>query len=176
MNGKIGVNSTEKLGSTFWIELPFKLSSLKNRSDNLVPRKNMSELLKGVRILVAEDNKVNQIITTKYLAKLGCIPDVVENGSEVLNSLKSDQYDLIIMDGQMPVLDGYEATRIIRSHVNETYSKIPIIAMTANALKGDKDICLDAGMNDYLSKPVKFDEFTEKLSKWIPHQNLQKII
>ena len=120
-----------------------------------------------VRILVAEDNPINQKIALKYLEKMGLRADAVANGQEALDALASIPYDLIIMDCQMPELDGYEATRRIRASKTLPRNDIPIVALTANAMAGEKERCLEAGMNDYVSKPVKADVLFAALSRWL---------
>lgn len=121
----------------------------------------------GVRILLAEDNITNQQVALGLLRKLGLSADAVADGSEVLKALQTIPYDLILMDCQMPVVDGYEATRAIRS-TDAPYRNIPIIAMTAHAMVGDREKCLEVGMNDYLSKPVSRAKLAEQLKKWLP--------
>lgn len=122
---------------------------------------------KSLRILVAEDNKVNTMLIAKYLEKLGYPADFVENGEAVIPALKLKKYSAILMDCIMPILDGYEATDKIRSSKSiEFDSAIPVIALTANAMSGDKAKCLAAGMDDYLTKPMNFIELSEILQKW----------
>ncbi len=116
-----------------------------------------------LNILVAEDNLVNQKLTLKILSKLGFEPALAVNGQQTIEMAAQFQYDVILMDVQMPVMDGLEATRIIRESTN---TQPAIIAMTANAMKEDKDACLAAGMDDFLSKPVKVEEVVEMLTKW----------
>lgn len=126
-----------------------------------------------VRILLAEDNSTNQQVALAILTKLGLTADAVANGHEAIHALKTLPYDLVLMDVQMPEMDGLEATRRIRdprSGVSDC--GIPIIAMTARAMGGDRDQCLAAGMNDYLSKPVDPVELSEVLGKWLPGEAL----
>ena len=122
---------------------------------------------KHLRILVAEDNPVNQKVTSLILRKLGYAADVVANGQEVLSALQIASYDLILMDCQMPEMDGFEATQAIRASLSPS-ARIPIIALTANALPGEKDRCICSGMNDYLSKPIKPEALAQKLEEWVP--------
>ncbi len=122
----------------------------------------------NVRILIAEDNIINQKVALSILKKLGYRADVVFNGEEVLRVLKSINYDIVLMDCQMPEMDGYEATRLIReSKEGVIDNNIIIIAMTANAMKGDREKCLMAGMNDYISKPIRPEPLSKILEKWL---------
>jgi CheY-like chemotaxis protein len=125
-----------------------------------------SELLNDVRILVAEDNVVNQFVIRKILEELGCEVTIVNDGIEVVRSWKARRYDMILMDIQMPNRDGIAATRVIRKLENGEQS-VPIIAITANALKNDRDACIEAGLDDYLSKPYRIEEFKLMLERWI---------
>ena len=113
-------------------------------------------------ILLVEDNKVNQRVAAAMLKKMGHDVDLAENGEEAVKQVQMKKYDAVLMDCQMPVLDGWEATRQIRRLGGE-FEMIPIVALTANALAGDKQQCLDAGMNDYLSKPVKKQDLHDKI-------------
>jgi signal transduction histidine kinase/CheY-like chemotaxis protein/ligand-binding sensor domain-containing protein len=116
-----------------------------------------------LRILIAEDNPVNQKLAERVLVKLGYRPEMVSNGLEALTVLDKKHFDLILMDVQMPEMDGLESTRRIRSRNN--YQPV-IIAMTANAMQGDREMCIEAGMNDYLSKPIKLEDLIKMLAKW----------
>ena len=120
------------------------------------------------RILVAEDNPTNQVVTLSILKKLGHRADAVANGEEALKALTAIPYDLVLMDCQMPEMDGYAATRNLRGgHSGARNPEIPVIAMTASAMKGDREECLEAGMNDYLSKPVQPHELAKVLDRWL---------
>lgn len=164
MQGRIGVDSVEGSGSTFWFEVCLPLGTVSHETQQGKPVPNFS--LKGLRVLVAEDTPVNQKIIVKMLEKLEIRADVAGNGYEALEALRSAPYDLILMDCQMPEMDGYEASRIIRSSHTIPQGTIPIIAVTAHAIKGDEQKCFEAGMNDYLTKPVRFDELFRTLVKW----------
>jgi CheY-like chemotaxis protein len=116
-----------------------------------------------LRILIAEDNPVNQQLAIKVLSRLGYAPDTAGNGQEALDMAGNETYDMILMDVQMPEMDGLEATRMIRERLK---IQPVIIAMTANAMQGDREECLGAGMDDYITKPVNFEELISMLEKW----------
>jgi CheY-like chemotaxis protein len=122
------------------------------------------------RVLLVEDNAVNQRLALRLLEKLDCRADLAVNGREALEILATQPYDLVFMDCQMPELDGYEATRLIRAS-DTPAARVPIVAMTANAMRGDREKCLAAGMDDYLSKPIKADDLGRLLERWAgrPH-------
>ena len=124
---------------------------------------------RGLRILVAEDNKVNQRVAQKLLERLGAYVTIVENGQEAVSVLSQGNFDIVFMDCQMPVMDGYEATQAIRSGgAGAAYAEIPIVAMTAHALAGDRERCLAAGMTEYVTKPVSYVDIQSILRKFPP--------
>ncbi|GLH69555.1 hypothetical protein GETHPA_10880 [Geothrix rubra] len=120
-----------------------------------------------VRVLLAEDNLVNQRVAERMLAKLGIEADVAATGLEALDALVGVSYDLVLMDCQMPEMDGFEASRRIRARERGS-RRLPIVAMTANAMVGDRERCLEAGMDDYIPKPVRMDDLRRALSRWLP--------
>ena len=117
-------------------------------------------------ILIAEDNAINQKVIERMVQKLGHQVNLVTNGKEAIEALSSDDYGLIFMDCQMPEMDGFEACREIRRA--EKGTRIPIVAITANAMKGDRERCLAAGMDDYVSKPFKQDDLRLVIERWMP--------
>ncbi|HEY9118524.1 MAG TPA: response regulator, partial [Marinobacter sp.] len=111
-------------------------------------------------------NQVNQIVASSILRKLGHDVDLAENGKRALNALTNAHYDMVLMDCQMPVMDGYEATRHIRA--NPDWQNLPVIAVTANVMQGDREDCLAAGMNDYITKPYNKNELRSVIERWTP--------
>jgi PAS domain S-box-containing protein len=137
--------------------------ALSTSTDGVPPEKRLT--LPPMNILIAEDNTINQKLIVRVLKILGVEADIANNGLEALNAVLKKKYDIVLMDIQMPEMDGYEATRRIRTDVSKTNQPI-IIAMTANALQGDQEKCIEAGMNDYMSKPILIDEVKRMIKKW----------
>ncbi len=130
--------------------------------------------LSTLRILLAEDVPVNQMVATELIASLGHVVRVVDNGQQAVDALREDDFDLVLMDCQMPEMDGYSATRVIRSNNSPVRNPaIPVIAMTAHAMAGDKEKCLECGMNDYISKPVQVEQLTKALEYWGYEKNIE---
>lgn len=131
----------------------------------------------GGDILLVEDNKINQTIATTMLGKMGFTVRVANNGQEALDILHEDDYNpaLVLMDCQMPVLDGYEATKLVRADVIKRVRELPIVAMTASAIRGDREKCLAAGMDDYISKPVKAANLGNVVAKWLKQRHTSRL-
>jgi PAS domain S-box-containing protein len=134
----------------------------------LTHRQDTAQVQIHARVLVVEDNVVNQQVERRLLEKIGCRVDVAANGQEAVTVLARLAYDIVFMDCQMPEMDGFTATATIREQDAATSQHVPIVAMTANAMQGDRERCLAAGMDDYVSKPVQFDELVAMLRKWVP--------
>jgi CheY-like chemotaxis protein len=174
MNGDIGVESSAGGGSTFWftVELPKQSAGTARvpaRETTVVDHREQkteadhgSGSMSPKRVLIAEDNAVNQFLTTAQLKKLGYASDAVANGLEVLEALKRTPYEIILMDCLMPDLDGYETTRQVRKRSgHQPY----VIAMTANAMQGDRELCLATGMDGYISKPMRIADLRSLLDE-----------
>ena len=145
-----------------------QLSPVTERGDGVVTgRRGVKTPGTRYRILVVEDNLVNQMVARKMLERLGVCVDIASNGHEAVRMVETEEYDLVLMDCQMPQLDGYKATAEIRQREGES-RHVPIIAMTANAMSGDRERCLAAGMDDYVSKPVSLSRVSELIKQWIP--------
>ncbi len=173
MDGEMGVKSKPGLGSTFWFTIPFTIR--KASSDSAIkPSVAVIEksgqvrkvsLLTTIKILVADDNRINQKVAVNILGKFGCQVTVAVNGQDAIKAWQTQPFDIILMDLEMPEMDGYEATTSIREKESAD-NHIPIIALTANAMQGVKDKCIATGMDDFLSKPFKKEELKKMLQKY----------
>ncbi|MBC7465397.1 MAG: response regulator [Bdellovibrio sp.] len=169
LGGDLNVVSRQGAGSTFFIELPLEkvaASITPKSSIALTPAK--SEPFPAMKILIAEDNEVNQMILQKFMKKWGYAFKVAGNGIEALHLIETEPFDLILMDCQMPEMDGFEATQKIRSHSNLNVRRLPIIALTANAMGDDKKRCLDVGMNSFVPKPIEPETLLKTIQTFSP--------
>lgn len=168
MSGEIVVESKPGKGSRFWVELPFEVEEILDSSKDDFDDEQVLELLHEFRILLVEDNLINQKITKFNLEKNGCKVDVANNGKEGFEKYSSHPYDLVLMDIQMPVMDGFEATRQIRAFEKEAKSRYAfVVALTANALESEKKKSKEVGMDGFLGKPFKPIELFQLLHKLI---------
>ncbi len=173
MGGEIGVTSQPSVGSTFWFTLPLELAE--KSIHKKIPSPSPSLPMQG-RILLAEDNLINQKVAEAILCRLGLQVTVVSNGELAIQKWQEESFDLILMDGEMPKLDGYAATQTIREiERNSGRSPIPIIALTANVISGQQQRCLDLGMNEVLQKPLDLVQLQETLSRWLKAPALDQV-
>ncbi|TNE71234.1 response regulator [bacterium] len=170
-SGSISVDSKEYMGTTFTISLPYKMPNEKQINDykSLTAISVSDNDLSGISVLLVEDNPMNSKLAVKLLEKLNVKILVAETGKKALEFLKfNDSFDIILMDIQLPELDGYQTTHIIRNNLNNS---VPIIAMTAHTISGEREKCIQAGMNDYLSKPFKPVELIQKIKFYTDKAN-----
>jgi len=169
MGGVIGVESTEGQGSVFWFTMLTRRGSraaVVNSDRAQLPPVTQQKGPKGGRVLLVEDNMANQMVATLLLEKLGYLWDVAANGIEALDAIGRASYDIILMDCDMPQMDGFQATQEVRKREQKTGAHVPIIAMTANAMQGDRERCLEAGMDDYMTKPISREDLRAALDQW----------
>jgi CheY-like chemotaxis protein len=169
MDGTISAESEPGRGSTFRIDIPLVASRLAAPSDLPGTVDAGPAAWGGVpAVLVVEDSQINQIVAVRTLERCGCRADVVGNGRAALEALQRNHYDAVLMDCQMPDVDGYQTTSDLRRLEEGTQLHTPVIAMTAHARAGDRERCLDAGMDDYIAKPLRHAELDTALRRWIP--------
>lgn len=169
MDGEIGVNSSPGKGSTFWIslQLPLLITACEDNDVDVIPSSISSERILAGNILVAEDVVANQKVARAILERAGLTVDIAQDGREAVNKWKHGQYDLILMDCRMPDVDGYEASQMIRQLEESTDRRIPIVALTANTFAGDRQACLDSGMDDFIPKPLQKDQLLAMIANWL---------
>jgi signal transduction histidine kinase/HAMP domain-containing protein/ActR/RegA family two-component response regulator len=185
MGGTIGVASEPGHGSTFWFTVEFERCKARVPASNMqesnalfapfahqsrrhvTPANPTPNIPATPQILLVEDNLVNQKVALQQLKKLGYPVEIANDGEEAVNKVRAQKYLLILMDCQMPRMDGFEATRQIRQLEKVSGGYVPIVAMTANAMEGDREHCLSVGMDDYLPKPVRFDLLRDLIGRWI---------
>ncbi len=170
MQGEVGVQSVLGQGSTFWFSARLGIShshvlTTVHAQQREVPNAGALHMLQGVRILLVEDNELNREVAGELLSDVGVLVDTADNGQIALQRLQEQAYDLVLMDMQMPVMDGLVATRLLRAQTG--FAALPVIAMTANAMESDRQACLQAGMNDHISKPIEPDQLFAMLLQWL---------
>ena len=169
MGGRIGFESEAGIGSTFWFTMRQPEIAPAAPPRNLA-NQIISEPARALEVLVVEDNFVNQQLAKYHLLKLGCKVTVASNGAKAVDLVHKQRFDLVFMDCMMPDMDGYDATRAIRAWEKQTQARhaLPIIALTANAMSGDRERCLESGMNDYLAKPIIATQLSQMIERWRP--------
>jgi len=169
MNGKMWLESKEGFGSTFYFSIQLKKAkTLPNEISSNITSDRLKQavsLLQGAKILLVEDNEINQELAYELLTMNGMSVETANDGKEALELLDTQNFDCVLMDCQMPVMDGFEATRLIR--LQEKHKHLPIIAMTANAMKTDIEKVLSIGMNAHIAKPIKPEVMYATMAKWI---------
>lgn len=167
-NGSITIQSKTGRGTKFTVNLKYEIGTEEEQAERAEGKLKQEPMerdpdLSNCKLLLVEDNEVNLLYTRKILNNWKCTPDEAKNGLIALEKLKENDYDVILMDVRMPIMDGFEATKFIRSNFQPPKSDTPIIALTANAIKGDDQKCVDAGMNDYISKPFQPETLKNKI-------------
>ena len=174
-DGEISVESRVDRGTTFTLNIPYQVGDIHDLVQTNRKSKPSSDFtLSGIRVLLVEDNDINRLYALNMLRKWACQVECAENGLIACEKIKSNSYDIVLMDVQMPIMDGYEATKKIRATIDK--DELPIIALTANAIKGDNIKCLEAGMNDYLPKPFQPEDLFKTIRKFIPEAKTRESV
>nr|MBP6817145.1 response regulator [Burkholderiaceae bacterium] len=163
MGGRIEVESTVGQGSLFRFNARFGLAEPTPLAPPAAPESTRESGIGGVRVLLVEDNPINQEVARAMLTAAGALVEVAGDGAQAIAALARSEFDAVLMDVQMPVMDGLEATRRLRG--DPRHARLPIIAMTANALADDREICLAAGMTDYVTKPISMQTMVQAMSR-----------
>lgn len=173
--GSVSVTSKLGEGSVFYITIPYEKYKETEIHPPATHKKVSDERLAGAHILLAEDNEMNQMLATKIFARWKVNLEIAENGAQAVEKIKAGNFDLVLMDIQMPVMDGYEATQHIRKDLPSPKNNIPVIAMTAHAMVGESEKCISLGMNDYISKPFNQQDLYDKICCVIQKEQEKKL-
>ena len=171
MDGEISLESKPDVGSTFRFVVSLPISRTETASTKPPTTQSVSDL-SGINVLLVEDNATNQLLAKTMLKKCGATCEVASNGKIAVEKLTQGHFDVVLMDCQMPIMDGYEATGLIRTKLR---SDVPIVAMTANALQGDRQRCIDAGMDDYITKPLRIYDISTAVKRWAAGEDAQNV-
>jgi len=168
MGGTITVESTLGRGSSFEVRLPLEEDLSPAVATRRAVAQDSGRVRGRRRVLLVEDNPVNQLVATELLISLGCEVITADSGADGLRAMNDGSFDLVLMDCQMPVMDGFEATRRWRAHEQQMgVHRLPVVALTANAITGDRELCIAAGMDDYLTKPVSREQLEDVLQAFL---------
>ncbi len=166
-NGEFTINSKEAEGTQVRFVIPYKFPGGNTVESQTIVDKTDSKTINGLKVLIAEDVDINQLVIKKHMQKFGFIAEFAENGKIALEKLKNGSFDIVLMDMQMPVMDGYEAIKIIRTEFPENIKNIPIISITASVMGEAPHKCFEAGANDYVPKPYNISDLRQKMEKWV---------
>jgi len=166
MGGRIGVESTPGKGSSFWFTVRLRIGTAQAPAAAVADIPEATHF-PGTRVLIVEDNQTNRVIAKAILESMGCVVETAENGRRGIECMAAGGFDIVLMDCQMPEMDGFEATRAWRVREGAAAKRLTIVALTANALEGDRELCLAAGMDDYLAKPFNRIRLAAMLSRWV---------
>jgi CheY-like chemotaxis protein len=167
MGGTIQIDSEKGKGTRVEIRIPMRISNDKTKQE-IVEMTDLQKSLKGIRVLAAEDNELNRMVLQVILKKCEVVVSIARNGQEAIDLIQEKEFDIVLMDVQMPILDGLEATKYIRE---ELKFSTPIIGLSANAMREEVEICKQAGMNDYLVKPYSERALVEVMRKWSTYES-----
>jgi CheY-like chemotaxis protein len=178
MGGEIGVRSSPGVGSSFWFALGLETGDEPAREEGALPGdEDVRDTGRyGLRVLVVDDNAVNRLVAQRLLECLGCSVVTAESGRESLEVLRGTSCDLVFMDCRMPGMDGFQATAAIRELEAESGRRVPVVAVTANALEGDRESCLEGGMDDYVAKPIGMADLRAVLERWAPGRPVSEVL
>jgi CheY-like chemotaxis protein len=167
MGGGVTVESTPGKGSCFSFDIPFRVHEFQSSASMQKEKRYQAALGRSIRILVVENDEISKNLLENMCLKLGAQIDVARDGFDAIRKFGAIQYDLVIMDVQLPNISGIEVTSVIRSFEKKLGERTPIIGLSAHALQENRERCLEAGMNDYLSKPIDFDTLHQIIQEWV---------